>query len=239
MSTAATIEPTDWTTAQKITFRFFFIFFTLFILLDPNGVLPLSDKFSWIYLQPLHLFIPWLGAHVLHLQNPITVFTNGSGDTTYDFLVLLFKAVTAAIGAAIWSVTGRSTRNYNKMYYWLCVIVRYYLAITMVIYGGIKVVKLQFPTPSLGRLAEPVGNMSPMGLEWTYMGYSTGFNFFTGMAELTCGLLLFFRRTITLGAILGVVVTSNIVAINFFYDVPVKLVSSILLLMCIFLVFRD
>jgi len=29
-----------------------------------------------------------------------------------------------------------------------------------------------------------------MGLAWNFMGYSTGYNYFTGIAELSCGLLL-------------------------------------------------
>lgn len=239
MTAITSTETATWTLPQKIAFRFFFIFFILYIFLEPNGVLPLSEPLSAIYLQLMHMLIPWLAAHVLHLAQPITIFTNGSGDTTYDFVILLFIFVVAAIGACVWSATGRNTRNYNKMYYWLCVVVRYYVAITMVVYGGVKIVKDQFPAPTLGRLAEPVGNMSPMGLAWTYMGYSTGFNYFTGMAELTCGLLLFFRRTTTLGAIMGVVVAGNIMAINYCFDVPVKLLATMLVVMSAFLLFRD
>lgn len=239
MTAITSTEPANWTATQKVAFRFFFIFFILYIFLEPNGVLPFSDQLSEIYLRPMHLLIPWIGAHILHLSQPVTIFTNGSGDTTYDFVVLLFTIVVAAIGAGVWSVTGRDTRNYNKMYYWLCVVVRYYVAITMVVYGGVKVVKNQFPAPSLGRLAEPVGNMSPMGLAWTYMGYSTPYNYFTGMAELSCGLLLFFRRTSLLGAIMGVVVAGNIMAINYCFDVPVKLLSTMLVVMSAFLLFMD
>lgn len=237
--TLTATEPNSWTTSQKIAFRFFFIFFILYIILEPNGVLPLSDWLSSYYLEPMHWLIPWIGTHILHLATPITIFTNGSGDTTYDNVVILFIALCAAAGAVIWSVTGRNTQHYNKMYYWLCAVVRYYIAITMVVYGGIKVVKDQFPAPSLYRLAEPVGNMSPMGLAWTYMGFSTGFNYFTGLAELSCGFLLFFRRTTTLGAIMGVVVAGNIMAINYCFDVPVKLLSTMLVVMSVFLLFRD
>jgi hypothetical protein len=147
--------------------------------------------------------------------------------------------VTSGIGMLIWSVADRDRKNYNKLFYWLCVIVRYYVAITMVVYGGLKLVKLQFPAPSLGRMMEPVGQMSPMGLAWTYMGYSTGFNYVTGLAELSVGLLLFFRRTTTLGAIIGVFVIGNVMAVNYCFDVPVKLMSTTLVLMCVFLMFRD
>jgi hypothetical protein len=180
-------EPVNWTVPQKVAFRFFMIFFTLYIILEPNGVLPFSDTLSGIYMEPLQNFIPWLAKNVLHLSQPVILEQTGSGDTLYDFMLMLFMVVSAAVGTLIWSVTGRDTKNYNKLYYWLCVIVRYYVAITMIVYGGIKIVKLQFPAPSLGRMMEPVGQMSPMGLAWTYMGYSKMFNYITGFAELSVG----------------------------------------------------
>lgn len=240
MTTAATtIEPANWTTAQKLAFRFFMIFFTLYIIMEPNGVLPFSDVLSTIYMAPFVHFIPWVGKNILHLAQPVVVEQTGSGDTMYDYLLMLLMVTTAAFGMVVWTALDRKTKNYNKLYYWLCVIVRYYVAITMVVYGGIKVVKLQFPAPSLGRMLEPLGQMSPMGLAWTYMGYSKAFNWVTGLAELSVGLLLFFRRTTTLGAIVGVFVIGNVMAVNYCFDVPVKLLSTTMVVMCIFLMFRD
>ena len=38
--------------------------------------------------------MPWVGRHILHLSYAITVFPNGSGDTTYNYVeVLCFLAV--------------------------------------------------------------------------------------------------------------------------------------------------
>jgi len=232
-------ESLNWTPVQKIAFRFFTAFFLLYIFFNPNGVLPYTDNLFNYYIKPFHSLIPWLAKHVLHLAKPITVFTNGSGDTTYDYVTMLFAAVIAVLTAIIWSITGRNTRHYNKLFYWLTVIIRYYVAITMITYGSVKIIKLQFPSPSLNKLIEPMGNMSPMGLAWNYIGYSTGFNLFTGLAELGAGVLLFFRRTTTLGAIVGLVVTGNIMAINYCYDVPVKLLATMLVVMCIFLLMKD
>jgi hypothetical protein len=237
--TTTTAGSNTWSPLQKIAFRYFFLFFPLYIFFNPNGVLPFSDALADIYLTPFHVLIPWLAKHILHLPKAVTIFTNGSGDTTYDYLVILFMVVVAAIGTLIWSITGRNTKNYHKLLYWLVTIVRYYIAITMITYGSVKVIKLQFPTPSLSKLIEPLGNMSPMGLAWNYIGYSTAFNYFTGFAELTCGILLFFRKTTTLGAVLSLVVAGNIMAINYCYDVPVKLLSTILVVMSLFLLIRD
>ncbi|MDP9080869.1 MAG: DoxX family protein [Bacteroidota bacterium] len=237
--TTTAAEPAYWSSIQKIAFRFFFLLFILFIFFNPNGAVPFTEGLFELYIQPFHKLIPWLAQNVLHLAKPITVFTNGSGDTTYDYVIILFLTTLSVTGAIIWSIIGRKTHNYNKLLYWLGVIVRYYVAITMVSYGSVKIIKLQFPSPSFGKLAEPVGSMSPMGLAWTYMGFSTGFNYFTGIAELTTGLLLFFRRTTTLGAIIGLVVAGNIMAVNYCFDVPVKIVSTALVTMCLFLMIRD
>jgi hypothetical protein len=240
MTTTTATEPANWNLLQKMIFRFLFVFFILFILFNPNAVsLP---GVTWVYnsyIDHFHNLIAWLAQHLLHLSKPITIFTNGSGDTTYDYLTVLFISVVAAISMLIWSFTGRNTKHYNKLFYWLCVIVRFYVAINMIAYGYSKIIKLQFPAPSPARLLQPIGDMSPMGLAWTYMGYSTGFNYFTGFAEALCGILLMFRRTTTLGAIIGVAVAGNIMAINYCFDVPVKILSTMLVTMCIFLLFRD
>jgi len=234
-----TAEPANWSNAQKIAFRFCFAFFILFIFLDPNGLPFVDEETGIFYLGPAHKLIVWLAAHVLHLAKPVTVFTNGSGDTTYDYLIILLIVTTSLIAAVIWSITGRATRNYNKMLYWLTVVIRFYVGINMVAYGSAKIIKLQFPSPSLSRLIEPLGNMSPMGLAWTYMGFSKAFNYFTGFAELITGLLLFNRKTTTLGAVIGLAVTGNIMAINYCFDVPVKIVATMLVIMCLFILIRD
>jgi len=78
-----------------------------------------------------------------------------------------------------------------------------------------------------------------MGLLWSFIGYSTAFNVFIGLAEATGGILLLFRKTTTFGSLVCITVLCNIVAMNFCYDVPVKLFSSNLLLMAIFIVVPD
>jgi len=237
--TAITTEPKDWGLLQKIAFRFFFVYFILYVILQPNGIIPFSDNLNEIYLHPMVLFVPWLAKHLFHLKVIVYSYESGSGDRLFDFLVYALILIIAAISAAIWSFTARATRNYNKLFYWLCVVVRYYAGITMLTYGGVKVIKLQFADPTPMRLLEPVGDLSPFSLAWTYMGHSVGFNYFAGMAEITCGMLMFWRRTTTLGAVVGFVVAGNIVAINYCFDVCVKLLSTTLTIMFTFLLVKD
>jgi hypothetical protein len=109
----------------------------------------------------------------------------------------------------------------------------------MISYGLFKVIKLQFPFPFLSRLVQPYGESSPMGLAWTYMGYSDTYNYFTGFAELLAGVLLLFRRTTPLGALVCFAVMSNVFMMNMSYDIPVKLLSFNTILMSLFLLWKD
>ncbi|MDB5090185.1 MAG: hypothetical protein JWR09_4179, partial [Mucilaginibacter sp.] len=95
--TTLTAEPAYWSTAQKIAFRFFMIFFILYIFFNPNALEPYTLGSFNLYIQPFHKLIPWLGKHVLHLPRPITAFTGGSGDTTYDYVILLFLTTLSAV----------------------------------------------------------------------------------------------------------------------------------------------
>lgn len=184
----------------------------------------------------LHKFIPWFGDLVFNVN--VTQFTGGSGDTTYDYLILFVILIVAVVGGAIWSIIDRNRSNYAKLYYWLSVAVRFYVGLMLINYGLVKVIKLQFSYPSFYRLLQDYGESSPMGLAWTFLGFSKGYNLFMGIAEVLAGLLLF-RRTLTLGAIITLMTTANVMAVNYFYDIPVKLLSTHLVLFTLFLLSRD
>lgn len=224
----------SWSSGEKILFRFFFLYFGLFILIQNNGAFPYWNLVAYFQTQGLHILIPWIGKNVLHLPYEITIFTNGSGDTTYDYVVLLLIFVTAVAGTLLWSLLDRNRSQYQVLYYWLTVGIRFYVGLMLINYGLVKVFKLQFPYPSLYRLTELYGDSSPMGLAWTFLGFSTGYNLFMGIAEVLAVLLLF-RRTLALGAIITLMTTANVMAVNYFYDVPVKILSTHLVLMTLFL----
>jgi hypothetical protein len=120
----------------------------------------------------------------------------------------------------------------------LTVAIRFYVGLMLINYGLFKVIQVQFPPPSLYRLTETYGDSSPMGLAWTFLGFSKGYNLFMGIAEVAAVLLLF-RRTLTFGLIITLMTTANVMAVNYFFDVPVKILSTHLFLMCAFLLARD
>ncbi len=78
-----------------------------------------------------------------------------------------------------------------------------------------------------------------MGVAWYFVGGSTAYTIFSGVMEVLGGALMVVRRTATLGALVSCTVLTNIVLLNFCYDIPVKLYSSNLLLMAIFLAAAD
>lgn len=228
----------QWNTIEKVLFKFFFIFFSIFILVENNGAYPFFRLVYWAVESTMHVFIPWIGKNILGLSVPITIFTNGSGDTTYDYVLVLFALVTAFSGSIVWTALDKNKKSYPTIYYWLTVAIRFYVGFMLINYGFSKIIKLQFPYPSLSRLVEPYGSSSPMALAWTFLGFSQGYNLFMGVAEVLAVLLLF-RRTMTAGAIITLMTASNVMAVNYFYDVPVKIISTSLVVMCLFLLSRD
>lgn len=237
--TGAWEERKAWPMAGRIGFRFVFCYLVLFNLPFPLGSMPGRVVGLGWYSAFWHRVAVWTGAKVLHLAHPITVFSNGSGDTTYNYVQLLCFVVIAAMAALIWTALDRRRREYRRLNEALRIYIRYALAFTMVAYGMDKVVKLQFPDTSLMALLEPFGKMSPANLLWRFMGFSTAYTHLAGWAETIGAVLLLTRRTATLGALILVGVLTNVVALNFFYDVPVKIFSSMLLLMAIWLALPD
>ncbi len=76
-----------------------------------------------------------------------------------------------------------------------------------------------------------------MGFLWTFMGFSRGYSFFAGAAEMLGGLLLVVPQFTTLGSLISLGVFSNVLMLNMFYDVPRKIYTIHLVLICLFLVF--
>lgn len=238
-SSAESAPAPAWSPGRRVLFRFAFAYLILYSFPFPMGWVPGTARLAQGYETPWRAVVPWVGEHVLRLDRPITIFTNGSGDTTYDYVKLLCVAVLAVLAALVWTLADTGSRGHERLHDALRVYVRYVLALAMLSYGMSKVIKLQFPFPSLERLTQPYGDSSPMGLLWTFMGYSTAYNVFAGAGEVLGGILLFWRRTTTLGALIVMAVTANIVMLNFSYDVPVKLYSLNLLGMAVFLVLPE
>jgi hypothetical protein len=229
----------DWSLTKKLLFFLFFIFFVLYIFLNPNHIVPYTDFLNKVYIQPFANLTAWLAKDVLHIVNPAIKFYNGTIDSVFGYLSLLFIFLLAISGSLIWLAIDRRAHNYHKQYSALTVLVRYYLAFTMIAYASFKIIKIQFLSLSPVMLLQTYGNSTPRQLAWSFLGYSAGYNYFMGSLEFAAGLLLFFRRTTTLGSIIVLGILANVIAVNFSFDINVKLYSIVLVMMALFLLSKD
>jgi hypothetical protein len=234
-----------WSLGRRIVFRLVCCYFLLYMApesgrFDLVSVFPGGEWLANVYGGLWHKLVPWVAIHVFHLSGKATTyFPTGSGDTTLDYIENLLYVVFAVAAAAIWSAADYRRKDYRRLDSWLRIAVRYTLAFTMFGYGFAKVFPLQFRAPGFQKLLEPYGDFSPMGVLWSFMGASLAYTIFAGLCEVTGGALLLFRRTATLGALVSFGVLLNIALLNFCYDVPVKLYSTNLVLMAVFLAAPD
>jgi hypothetical protein len=232
-------EAAHWSAGLKFAFRMVCSYAVLFFFPFPLGYIPHTDKLSDWYELLWHKVVPWVASHILRLSQPITIFTNGSGDTRYDYVKALCLLMIAAVAAVVWSVLDRKRPNYSTFHEWLRLYVRLGLGATLLGYGGFKVIPSQFPPVWQWRYLETYGDSSPMGILWTFMSASPSYTIFAGAVEMLGGILLFVPRLVTLGALISLGAMANVFMLNMSYDVPVKLYSFHLLLLSIFLLLPD
>jgi len=236
-SDAANTEAARWSVATRVAFRFTFAYLVLYNFPFPFDLFPFTESLANRYFDLWIRLIPAVAVRVFGVH--ADVLPNGSGDTTFNYIQVFCFAILAAAVTVLWSLLDRRRASYTRLHEWLRVYIRFALGSAMISYGAVKVIQSQFPPPTLDRLVQPFGDASPMGILWTFMGASAAYNVFSGAGEMLGGILLLIRRTTLLGALVSSAVLANIVALNFFYDVPVKLYSLHLLAMAGFLAVPD
>jgi len=233
------ISINEWPPGKKQAFRFSFIFLLLYILVNPNEVVPYFHIIQRFTRQPFFQLVNWLSGTLLRIPNTLSNSPHTSTDTTFNYLVVLFTLCIASIGSVIWMFIDKKSKNYHKANEILFIVLRYYLGITWIAYATVKVIHYQFPELTPITLSHTYGNSLPRELAWNFMGYSAGFNYFMGISEYIVGILLFFRRTYTLGNLIAIGALINIMAFNYYFDDNVKLLSTMLMIMSLFLLSKD
>ena len=211
---------------STIAFRFVFIYFILFIILLFS---------AFVFETPLR----WFAQNILNWGADFEMKSTGSGDRSFDYVRFALNIALTILVGTVWSISQRKKLVGKKLIYWFQVILRTFLFLAMTLYGLAKILKGQFADPSLEQLIQPIGEMSPMGLAWTFMGHSIAYNIFIGFSEVLGGALLLYRRTTTLGSMIIIGVMTNVAMMNFTYDIPVKLFSLHLILMSLVLLISD
>jgi hypothetical protein len=228
----------SWKEYQKIIFRISFIFFTAMCI-------PLtSDWYAHV------IRIDWTNLHCRDLYDiarfSTPSFIKVSGPARYGFtgyLNWLILLSLATAGGFIWTFADSKLKNpakeYNRLYYWLRVIVRYRAALGIIGFSFEKIFPTQMPYPSLAHLTTNFGDFSGHKIYWLSIGSSPWYQVFGGFVELVPGLLLLFRKTTTLGAALLTGALTTIAIANLGYDGGVHIYASYFTLLGLFLLWRD
>ena len=238
-SVASPQTTVQWSLPTRVAFRFTFAYFLLWVYPRAVGSLGAGVNYSNPLRDLWHAVVPWVGTHVLHLTGDFREVANGSGDQLYDYVQIFCIAVTAAVAAVVWSILDRKRPNYSYLYQWLRFFVRIVLTVAMISYGANKLWWAQFPAPKLARLVEPYGQTQPADLLWTFMGMSRAYSFFGGVGEMLGALLLIVPELATLGALITAAVMTNVLMLNLGYDVPRKIYSIHLILLCFLIMLPD
>lgn len=165
--------------------------------------------------------------HWMHVQS----------DSTGLYLYMLNIALLSVAGSLVYTIGLKKKELSARGIALFTVFVRYLLAFKLLQYGLNKVFKCQFFQPEPNILYTPFGMLPKELLYWSVNGISYGFSVFTGALECLAGMLLLWRRTFVPGAIAAFVILVQVAAVNFCYDISVKILSLYLLLLAGILLF--
>jgi hypothetical protein len=190
---------------EKTIFRFFFLYFLIQILPIDGGFWRHLFSTNWLHFGYRDIF---------YLARYQPQFLPG-GPSFANWVVI---GVLAAAGTVAWTYRDRSLRNYQALYYWLRVLLRYRLALALIAYGFIKFFPLQAPPPSLSHLNTNYGDFTTWKLFSLSLGVVPDYQSFLGLVELVGGLLLLHRKTATIATLIILPFTGNVFFSNLAYE---------------------
>lgn len=224
----------QWTTFQKLLFKFIFSWMVLFVFSFsfPHQWIPDMGKYTAPFFETI---VKWFAVRVLAFKGNYTaeLISDSTGLYIHALLTILY----AIVITILWTVIDRNKKKYDLLLYTLFTLIRYYLALQLLTYGFSKLFKVQFYFPEPNTLFTALGQTHKDLLYWTAMGVSRPYTMFLGIVEIVAALFLFFRKTFLIGGILAASIFINIVAVNFSFDISVKLYSSFLLCLSMLLIF--
>jgi hypothetical protein len=110
------------------------------------------------------------------------------------------------------------------------------IAGVLVIYVVAKIYGGQFGPPLEVELDTKLRDLTGFQLTWRFFGYSFAYAMFVAAGQGVGAALLCFARTRLLGACLLAPIMANIAVINFTHQIPVRLLSAILLALDLYLI---
>jgi hypothetical protein len=208
--------------------------FSIFVLL---GILfiPFTFLFGEIQVEITQFvfgeFIRFVSAYL----GEIVVLQDFSSDSLGLYLLMPILFMVSLLLATSFDLVRISNLNKEKTICFIRSVATYYLAWILLKYGFDKVFKCQFYLPEPNILFTRVGDLDKDILFWSTVGSSRSYSIFMGLLEIIPGILLLFRKTRNLGVLIAIGVFIQVVAINYSFDISVKLFSSFLLLIALFL----
>lgn len=239
MTLSSSSTKSSWKSYEIIALRGFFIYAIITIIpFVPSFYTQNFDAGFSVNNYPFR----WLD--VISQNNP-WFFASKGGKNYYGWFITLTLSIA---GGFLWYLiekqfTKKSTidnaKSNNTLYNWFFILVRYQIALRMSWFAIAKVFPVQMPFPTLSQLNTNLGDFTPGKLYWLTTGVSPFFEVFAGVFELTATILILFRRTTTLGALMMIAILLPIWFVNIGYDAGVELASLNLLFLSLLLLAKN
>jgi hypothetical protein len=229
-------QQSGWRLGTRVAFRFCVVYFGLFCLLYVQIIVVFTGVIGWWLphaaalwqMTALGPLTEWVGHHVFGVDAALRE-DSYSGDQTAMWVFMFNLLVVAIMATVLWSVLDRRRTHYRRLHAWFLTFIRICLGGQMLYYGTDKVIPVQMPAPPLTALLRPYGQLSPTWVLWLQVGSSYPYEIALGAVELAAGILLFWPRTATLGALLALASMAQVFLLNMTFDVSVKILSFHLL----------
>src|SRR5271156_6504132 len=122
----------QWNLASRVAFRFCFVYLGLYCLATQivSGLYPIPkfdipDPATFWPVRPL---VFWTAAHIFHVRTELVYTGSGSGDKTFDWVLVFCLLVFAALLTSVWSFLDRKRDNYAQLHKWFRLFIRFALA---------------------------------------------------------------------------------------------------------------
>lgn len=234
--------PVEWSKTELVIFRFLFCYLIFyFIFLSNFFPGPLFPFLEYVHAPFKYIsdgFIGLVNRLFIHKKYDADIYT-GIADSSWFIMASISYLSIAILVTIIWTFLDKR-KSYNIFFVYLQTYARYYLAFVLFLYGFDKLFGNQFPNPlPPDYLIQSFGNIDPHTLLWGFMGASKSYNFFAGLIEIIPAILLLFRRTTTLGALIALAALINVLFLDIGYDTLVKSLVIHLILISLFILSPD
>ena len=207
----------------------FFAFFCIVFIPFPFNLFKFQIEITDFFLGKL---IEFISSSIFgkELHN-----TKAYSDSFSMYVLVLLLFILSFIVSFILLRSKRWQLNKENIFHFFYALFVYYAALQLLKYGTDKIFKNQFYTPEPNTLFTPMGQLGKDLLYWSSMGTSHFYSVFLGSVETLAAIFILIKRTRPVGLLLSFGILLNVIAVNFGFDISVKLYSLFLLYLVIYL----